>query len=130
MYAGLIKSKLMDYEAKRLDELQIPYITPEELVGGSQPLIQWLRENKFKYLVVHFDLDALSPKDFYSLLCNEPHIPPVEYAVGQLTLSDAVRIIADASKEASLVGLTIAEYLPWDIINIRKEFSKLDIFND
>jgi len=47
----------------------------------------------------------------------------MEYAVGQLTL-------ANASREASLVGLTIAEYLPWDIVNIRKEFSKLDIFND
>lgn len=75
-------------------------------------------------------MDALSPKNFYSLLCNEPDIPPVNYAVGQLALADAVRVIADASKEASLVGLTIAEYLPWDVINIRKEFSKLDIFND
>ena len=104
--------------------------TPADLAGGSRPVIEWLRKNKFKHLVVHFDLGALSPKDFYSLLCNEPHIPPVEYAVGQLTLPDTVRIIADASKEASLVGLTIAEYLPWDIINIRKEFTKLDFFND
>ena len=75
-------------------------------------------------------MGALSPKNFYSLLCNEPVIPPVNYAVGQLAPADAVRIIADASKEASLVWLTIAEYLPWDIINIRKEFSKFDIFND
>ena len=87
-------------------------------------------KDKFKHLLVHFDLDALSPKDFYSLLYNEPYIPPVNYAVGQLTLADAVRIIVDASKKPSLVGLTIAEYLPWDIINIRKELSKLDIFND
>ena len=119
MYAGLIESKLMDYEVTRLDQLQIPYATPADLAGGSQPVLQWLRKNKFKHLLVHFDLDVLSPKDFYSLLCHEPHIPPVEYAVGQLTLADAVRIIADASKEASLVGLTIAEYLPWDIVNIR-----------
>ena len=75
-------------------------------------------------------MGTLSPKNFYSLLCNEPDIPPVNYAVGQLTLKNAVRIIADASKEASLVGLTISEYLPWHIINIRKEFSKLDIYND
>lgn len=130
MYAGLVEAKLMDYEVKRLGELNIPYATPAELAGGSQPIIQWLRENKFKHLLVHFDLDAVSPKDFYSLLCNEPHLPPVDYAVGQLTLADAVRIIADASKETSLVGLTVSEYLPWDIINIRKEFSKLEIFND
>lgn len=100
------------------------------LAGGSELVIRWLRENKFKYLLVHFDLNALSPKNFHFLLCNDPHIPPVNYVVGQLTLADAVRIIADASKEAFLVGLTITEYLPWDIINIRKEFPKLDIFND
>ncbi|WP_089612163.1 arginase family protein [Dehalobacterium formicoaceticum] len=130
MYAGLIESKLMDYEAKKLEKMKIAYATPADLADGGQPVIQWLKENKFKYFAVHFDLDALSPKDFYSLLCNEPHTPTVDYAVGQLTLADTVRMIADASKEASLVGLTIAEYLPWDIINIRKEFAKLDIFND
>lgn len=130
MYAGLIASELMDYEVKQLEKLQIPYATPADLAGDSELVIAWLLKNKFKHLVVHFDLDACSPRDFYSLLCNEPHIPPVEYAKGQLTLTDALRIIADAAKEASLVGLTIAEFLPWDIINIRKEFSKLDIFND
>ena len=130
MYVGLIDSQLLDYEKEKLDKMKIPYATPDQLVKYSNPVTDWIKENKFKYLAIHFDLDSLSPKDFYSLLCNEPHIPPVDYAVGKLTLKDAVRVINDAAKEASLVGLTIAEYMPWDIINIRNEFSKIDIFND
>lgn len=130
MYIGLIDSKLADYEAIRLNSLKIPYATPADLTGGSQPVIQWLSEKKFTHIVVHFDLDALSPQDFSSLLCNEPHTPPPDYSVGELRLADAVRLIADASSTAKLVGLTIAEYLPWDIINMRREFSKLGIFND
>ena len=43
---------------------------------------------------------------------------------------DIVRIIVDISKTAKLVGFSIAEYMPWDIINMRKEFSKIDIFQD
>lgn len=130
MYAGLIDSELLDYEKEKLDKMKIPYATPEQLFKNSKPVTDWIKKNKFQHLAIHFDLDSLSPKDFYSLLCNEPHISPVDYAIGKLTLKDAVRVITDSAKESSLVGLTIAEYIPWDIINIRNEFSKIDIFND
>ena len=47
-----------------------------------------------------------------------------------MELKDIVRIIIDISKQTKLIGFSIAEYMPWDIINMRKEFSKVDIFQD
>ena len=47
-----------------------------------------------------------------------------------MKFTQAVRMICDVSKEAKLVGLTIAEYKPWDIYYIRKELKKIDIMND
>ena len=47
-----------------------------------------------------------------------------------LLLKDNARIIMDISKQAKLVGFSIGKYIHWDIINMRKEFSKVDIFKD
>jgi hypothetical protein len=47
-----------------------------------------------------------------------------------MKFTQAVRMISDVSKEAKLVGLTVAEYKTWDIYYIRNEFKKIDIFND
>ncbi len=130
MYAGLVENKLLDYEVEKLAKYQIPVAEPEEIAVGGHTVVEWILNNKFKYLLVHFDLDALSPTDFRSLLCNEPHTPPVDYAVGKLTLKDVVSLLVAVSKEAEIVGLTVAEYLPWDIINMRRQFAMLDIFVD
>ena len=130
LYVGVIKDELLDYEVEYNKHYQIQILTPNEVVKDSNSVVEWLKKNNIENLIVHFDMDVLTSEDFRSLLYNEPHIPPVEYATGKLTLAQVVRIIFDASKIAKLVGLTIAEYMPWDIINIRREFSKLEIFND
>ena len=109
---------------------KIKYATPKELKENSDAIINWMKENGFKHALIHLDLDVLTPKLFRSLLCNEPNLPTPDYAIGSMELKDIVRIIVDISKQAELVGFSIAEYMPWDIINMRKEFSKVDIFKD
>ena len=52
------------------------------------------------------------------------------YAIGNMSFTESVRMICDVSKHAKLVGLTIAEYKPWDIYYIQKELKKIDILND
>ena len=130
MYGGLIKDKLLPHEEKYIQEKKIKYATPNELKENSDAIINWMKENGFKHALIHLDLDVLTPKLFRSLLCNEPNLPTPDYAIGSMELKDIVRIIVDISKQAELVGFSIAEYMPWDIINMRKEFSKVDIFKD
>lgn len=49
-------------------------------------------------------------------------------AVGQLSLDQVVRILSDLEDVTDLVGLTIAEHLPWDAIQLRNSLSQLAIF--
>ena len=130
MYGGLIHKKLLPYEEKYLKEKNLKYAVPEDLKDNSNKITNWIKENGFKQVLIHLDLDVLSPIQFRSLLCNEPNLPTPDYAIGEMNLKDIVRIIVDISKTAKLVGFSIAEYMPWDIINMRKEFSKIDIFQD
>ena len=130
MYGGLIHKKLLPYEEKYLKEKNLKYAVPEDLKENSNKITDWIKENGFKQVLIHLDLDVLSPTQFRSLLCNEPNLPTPDYSIGEMNLKDIVRIIVDISKTAKLVGFSIAEYMPWDIINMRKEFSKIDIFQD
>jgi arginase len=129
MYAGLIEKDLRD-EDKPVEELNLHFVGPDELKESSQPIIDWIEENQIEYLAVHFDLDVLSPSDFRSILPAEPYLESFDLAaVGEMTLKQVVRVLKDISKKAEIVGLGIAEHMPWDAINLRKALSEISIFN-
>ena len=137
MYAGLVYEGAFDYEKEYITKNKIRYATPEELKSNSDKLIKWIKEEGIKYLCIHVDLDVMSPDDFRSIFSAEPikegeksEYADFGYAIGKMKFNEVVRVICDVSKEAKLVGLTIAEYKPWDIYYIRNEFKKIDIFND
>lgn len=131
LYAGLPKEEMrpQDY---LIDDLNIPVVSPETLAETSQPIIDWIEENQFEYIAVHFDLDVLSPDDFRANLPGKPYLDKKEFgaAVGRMTLDQVVRLFADINKHADLVGLGIAEHMPWDAINLRNTLDQISIFND
>lgn len=131
MYAGLIEKDLRDRD-KLVKELNVRFAGPDELKENSQLIIDWVKENKIEYLAVHFDLDVLSPKDFRSIYPAEPYTNAEDFpaAVGEMKLAEVVRVLNDVSEQAEIVGLGIAEHLPWDAINLRKALSKISIFDD
>ena len=45
-----------------------------------------------------------------------------------MTFKELVDILKGILKENEVVGLTIAEFLPWDAINLKNLLSELDIF--
>lgn len=130
LYVGLKADHLETWEEVYMAQEPIAYVEPSQLKSGSEPVLHWIRENGFEQVIVHWDLDVLSPEKFHSLLCAEPDIPPVEYAVGDMHLPEIIRLIRDVGEEAEIVGLGITEFLPWDCINLRKGLASLPIFND
>lgn len=128
LYAGVIADKMNPLEQEQYKMYRIPIVSPEALMESSSPVLEWIRENNIKNVMIHFDLDVLDAADFRSVFYNQPHLGPVSYATGKLTLAQTVRMITDIEKEANLVGLSIAEYAPWDIFNIREQFAKIDLF--
>lgn len=128
MLAGLIFEELRSRD-QDVSRLKINYATPEELKQSSTKILNWIKENDFEYLAVHFDLDVLTPEDYRSIYPAEPYLTGFHAAIGRLTLKHIVRILTDISSETDIVGLSITEHMPWDALNLRKALSNISIFN-
>lgn len=131
MLAGLIEEDLraMDQACVRL---HLAMAAPAELKESSQIVLNWLEANDIDYVAVHWDLDVLSPGDFRSILPAKPYDDPADFpaAVGRMTLSEISRLLNDVSEKAEIVGLSIAEHMPWDAINLRNALGELAIFKE
>lgn len=129
MLAGL------DYQALRpmdqaVNQLPLTYTTPEDLLDHPEMVTTWLKTNQIQHVAVHWDLDVLSPNDFRSIYPAEPHTNVADFpaAVGRMTLKQVFSLLAAIGQTSDLVGLSIAEHMPWDAINLRKRLATLPIF--
>lgn len=126
MYGGLME--LLPDEEKIVRRLHLRSAGPQDLAQTSAPVLDWIRENSIDHLAIHFDLDVLDPKFFRALLPCEPVEQPYDATLGEMTLSQVARLIGDVSKNTDVVGLAIAEHLPWDALNLQNFLAALPIF--
>lgn len=127
MYGGL--REMTPREAEIVRKLGLRWAGPEALAQDSAPVLAWIEEMRIRHLAVHFDLDVLDPKGFRSLLFAEPGGPVIHASSGTMTLAQIARVIRDVSQKTDVVGLSVAEYLPWDEINLRNAFDAMPIFH-
>lgn len=125
MYGGL--GTPTPQEAAVLGCLQLHKVTAAELQTSSKPIVDWLQSNDIKHLAIHLDLDVLDPRLFRSLLFAQPDGTVIDAAQGEMTLAQLGRIIRDVSAHTDVVGLAIAEHLPWDAINLHDFLDGLPI---
>ena len=131
MLAGLKYEELRPCD-HQIDDLKMNYLTPAELAEDSQLLIEWINQNQFKQLAIHFDLDVLSPQDFRSINPGKPYLDLEKFPapIGTMTLDQIGRIIQDVSEKTEIVGFSIGEHLPWDAINLRRTLESVEIFSE
>ena len=70
----------------------------------------------------------LDPTLFHGLLFAKPNLPPEDYAGvarGELTIEQVVHLLGDVAAIADVVGLGIAEQLPWDALALRNMLARL-----
>lgn len=128
LYGGL--QEVLPAEASVISRLNLNKVGAETLKVSSQPILDWIQEENIEHLAIHFDLDVLDPTLFYSILPNEPNGEPFDAALGAMTLAQVARIIQDVSKATDVVGLSLAEYFPWDAIELHNFLSELPIFKE
>lgn len=127
-FAGLVETDLRPMD-RLVKDLNMAFATPKQLENGS-PIKTWLVQNGIKHVAVHWDLDVLDPDDFKSILPAQPHLDRSQFgaAIGTMTLENVIKLLSDLGTDADLVGLTIAEHMPWDAIRLRQGLGKLPIF--
>ena len=126
MYAGL--NEWMDVESDRIADIR--RASAEDLAQSSEKVLEWIKEEGITHLAVHFDLDVLDPAGFRPLLFNKPDIPEGTWdgiAQGRMAMPEVVRLLTDVAQEVDVVGLAIAEHLPWDMIGFSRALGQLPL---
>lgn len=126
MYGGLRETS--PAEAEIVSRLKLRKAGPEDLADDSGPVLQWIQDKGIEHLAIHFDMDVLDPALFRSLLFSNPDGTQIDAPSGKMTLSQILKLIGDVSQQTDVVGLSIAEYLPWDALNLHNFLASLPIF--
>lgn len=129
LYAGLHDPT--DWEAGEMRRRGVRSVSPDELATqGSQPVLDWFRATGAKHLAIHFDLDVLDPSAFRAVLFAQPDAPADAFegvAQGELEIAQVVQLLHDVAQVADVVGLGIAEHLPWEALALKNMLEKLPL---
>ncbi|WP_432700516.1 arginase family protein [Kluyvera cryocrescens] len=118
------------YEADYLARHNIATIAPEQVKNGGKEVMAWIEREHIEYLAIHIDLDVLDPSLFRSVLFAKPGRGEHDFgdvAEGKLAIEEVLKLITQATSKAEPVGLTIAEHLPWDMLNLKNMLSALPL---
>lgn len=119
MFAGL--DEVHDHEKEVMDRLGIRRATSSDLSAKSDSVLQWIHECAIEHLAIHFDVDVLGLKAFRSQMFNNPDSDGEIYAPeGHMTFPQVTRLIVDIAEAADVVGMSFAEHMPWDDMNLKR----------
>lgn len=117
LYVGL-----RNWERDEIKERQktygIDYLSPEDVAENNNKLDEWLKNCGASKVVVHLDLDVLDATKIYLAVGNDAN---------GLTLEQVSRIINGIAKDKTLVGLTVAEYMPRLAIKLQEMLKTLPL---
>ncbi|MEV5842309.1 arginase family protein [Streptomyces sp. NPDC051985] len=91
---------------------------PADLEHDSRPLLEWLRATGCSKVALHLDVDSVDSNDIVLGLGMEPD---------GLSREAVLRTINDVAGVADVVGITVAEYLPRQVIAMRELLSRLPL---
>ena len=92
-----------------VDEWGLTTFSPDQLRTDSSALTEWIAATGTSRVAVHLDVDTVD-SDEVSLGLGQ--IP------GGLTLGQVRRVLADVSAAADVVGMTVAEFIPRDVLAV------------
>jgi len=117
-------------EKRLLQELNITYTVQSDSMIGLNNIKERISQNSFQQIAIHLDLDVLNPQEFRSLLFTQPHGPKIEAMEGKMSLEQLTQLMKEIDHLVEIVGLGIADYLPWDAINLQNLLKDMTIFKE
>jgi arginase len=92
-------------------EWGIQSFSPDELRHSAQPLLEWLAATGCSRVAIHFDVDTVDSNELVLGLGAVPN---------GLTSAQVRRVVADVTAAADVVGLTIAEFFPRQVMHLQQ----------
>ena len=84
---------------------------PDELRQSTRPLLEWIAATGCSRVAIHFDVDAVDSNEIVLGLGMEPD---------GLTSTEVRRIVDDVEGAVDVVGFTIAEFIPRQVMHLRQ----------
>jgi arginase len=110
-----------DDDDPHLAEWGLQSFSPEELRGSSGPLLEWLAATGCSRVAIHFDVDTIDSNEIVLGLGAEPN---------GLTSAEVRRIVGDIEKAVDVVGFTIAEFFPRQVMHLRQILRDFPLLSD
>lgn len=88
----------------------ISAFSPDELRDSSTPLLEWLTQTGATKIALHLDVDTVDSDEVVLGLGQVP---------GGLTIDQVRRLVSVLSAVADVVGLTVAEFIPRDVLTVQ-----------
>ena len=126
LYVGL--QGLHDYQEKFLKDMGVDFkIQTDEFVSDDE-----IRAfmNRFDHILVHLDIDVLDASLFHSTYFANKDLVGDGSGSGRMTIEKLADVLKNITDGSDVVGLTIAEYLPFDEHKLHKMFSEINIFTE
>ncbi|HIU18246.1 MAG TPA: arginase family protein [Candidatus Avidesulfovibrio excrementigallinarum] len=118
--------EVLDYERATIARHRLHVIPSAGVAASSTPVTDWLAQGGFSRAAIHLDLDVLDPAGFRSLLFTNPDVAdPIDAERGNLCIRTLGRLLQDIAACTPVVGVSFAEYMPWDALNLKTMLHEL-----
>ena len=126
LYVGL--QGLHDYQERFLKDAGVDFkVQTGEFVSDDE-----IRAfmNRFDHILIHLDIDVLDATLFHSTYFANKDLVGDGSGSGRMTIEKLTVILKCITDNADVVGLTIAEYLPFDEHRLHNMFSGISLLTD
>lgn len=126
LYVGL--QGLHDYQEQFLKDMGVGFkVQTEEFVSDDEI---WAFMERFDHILVHLDIDVLDAALFHSTYFANKDLVGDGSGSGRMTIGKLTSVLKCITDNSDVVGLTIAEYLPFDEHKLHDMFSEISMFTD
>jgi arginase len=100
-----------DDDYRNVADWGLQALAPDELRESSAELLDWLARTGCSRVAIHFDVDTIDSDKIVLGLGRESH---------GLTSAQVRRLVADIDQAVDVVGLTIAEFIPRQVMHLQQ----------
>lgn len=105
---------------QRRKNWQMEMVSCKQANQSSAEVLTWLKKQGKRKVLIHLDLDVLDPNELKFAVGTDPD---------GMTLKAVSRVINDIAQNAEIVGLTIAEPMPREVLKLKSLLDSLPLFN-